>query len=427
MKSNDINNYQEIFNSSGFFQNLSKKTLQDLMAHVELKKYEANEIVLKEGQDNSNLYFLLEGALAVIVHGEKVSELKRFGDVIGEISLINSSKASATVKAEKESTILLCKINEWKKVSPEALQEFEASQFKLFSAILAERLVITNDKARLFEIANKELIEAKELLEKSNIELEKRVLERTAELADKNIKLESAVLENQQLVRVLCHDLNNTLSVIQLTTSRAIKVFDQLTPVQQLELWNRIQRASVKQKDLISYVRELTALESGKKELQLSSVPLLDVIESSKFVFQDKLLEKELKFIDNLQSEVKVMAEVVSLTHSVINNLISNAIKFSPRGKAIEVSGNLLGDNKFQLLIKDQGIGIPKETLPDLFSMNKKTSRPGTEGESGTGFGMPLVYATMKAFGGHVEVESATEEQNTQKTGTTFKLTFNVL
>jgi signal transduction histidine kinase len=426
----NLNNYMEIFHSSGFFKNLSSQTLTKLMAHVELKSYEAEEVLLTEDQENHDLYFLLEGFLGVFVHGEKVSELSRFGEVFGEISLINAIKTSATIKAEKKSIVLLCKLSQLKKESSEAIKEFEASEFKLFSAILAERLVVTNEKARGFEIANKELTEAKKQLEKSNQELEKRVLERTAELADKNMKLEAAVIENQQLVRVLCHDLNNTLSVVQLTSSRAVKIFDQLTPTQQLDFWKRVQRAALKERDLISYVRELTALESGKKNIQLTPVTLLDVIESSKFVFHEKLLEKELALIEHIPSQVKVMAEVVSLTHSVINNLISNAIKFSPRGKKIEVIGSPLGENKYQLLVKDEGIGIPKESLSDLFSMNKKTSRVGTEGESGTGFGMPLVLATMHAYGGSIEVDSCSiddlNHDSNKSSGTTFKLIFNL-
>jgi signal transduction histidine kinase len=90
----------------------------------------------------------------------------------------------------------------------------------------------------------------------------------------------------------------------------------------------------------------------------------------------------------------------------------------SPCGKKILISGKKLDDKTFCLSIVDQGIGIPAEILENLFSLSKKTSRPGTEGESGTGFGMPLVYATMKAYGGRIEIESAENQ------GTTFKLFF---
>lgn len=414
----DLIAYQEIFNSSGFFRNLTKESLFDLLNHVEVKKIVTSEILLKEGQENHHLYFLLEGLLGVYVHNEKVNEISRFGEIVGEISLINSIKASATVKAEKDSTLLVCKLDEMKQQAPHIVKEFESSQFKLFSAILADRLVITNEKARNFEIANKELSQAKSALEKMNSELESRVHARTAELAEKNKELEEIIKSNQQLVRVLCHDLNNTLSVVQLTSSRAVKNCDQLNSNQQLELWQRVQRAALKERDLISYVREFVAIESGKKELNLASVDLLKVIEACHFLFHDKLLEKELVLQKDLPGQIDVIAEQVSLTHSVINNIVSNAIKFSPRGKKILISGKKSDDKTFCLSIVDQGIGIPAEILENLFSLSKKTSRPGTEGESGTGFGMPLVYATMKAYGGRIEIESAENQ------GTTFKLFF---
>lgn len=415
----DLIAYQEIFNSSGFFRNLSKEVLFDLMNHIEVKKISASDTVLKEGQENFNLYFLLEGLLGVYVHGEKVTEISGFGEIIGEISLINSIKASATVKAEKDTTVLVCKIHELKKEAPHILKEFEGSQFKLFSAILADRLVVTNEKARSFEIANKELIAAKRELEKINRELESRVLERTAEIAEKNRVLEEIIKSNQQLVRVLCHDLNNTLSVVQLTSSLAVKNSEQLNPAQHLEMWKRVQRAALKEKDLIAYVREFIAIESGKKDLTLSEVDLVTVMESCRFLFQDKLIEKELQIVEELPPKMSVLAEAVSLTHSVINNIISNAIKFSPRGKKIFIKGSDDPQNKlFCLSIADQGIGIPAEILENLFSLNKKTSRQGTEGESGTGFGMPLVYATMKAYNGNIEVSSQENQ------GTVFRLFF---
>jgi signal transduction histidine kinase len=197
-----------------------------------------------------------------------------------------------------------------------------------------------------------------------------------------------------------------------------VKNCEQLNSNQQLDLWQRVQRAALKERDLISYVREFVSIESGKKELNLASIDLLKVLEASKFLFQDKLLEKELVLKEDLPTQVEVIAEQVSLTHSVINNIVSNAIKFSPRGKTIFINGKKTDDKTFCLSIVDQGIGIPAEILENLFSLSKKTSRPGTEGESGTGFGMPLVSTTMKAYGGRIEVESVENQ------GTNFRLYF---
>ena len=416
--------FQEIFTTSLFFKNLSEQTIKALSQVMSVKEFAPKEVIIRQFVDNKSLFFLLEGTLGVYVQEQKVSELDHFGEVVGEISLISSSQASATVIAESKVVMLVLALQEIGTLAPEALSEFANSQFKLFAAILAQRLVLTNEKARQYEQTNKELIEMKEQLEKVNQELEVRVQQRTEELKVKNKKLELAAQENKQLVRVMCHDLNNTQAVIQMTTSRALKIFSQLSSEQHLENWKRIDRAAIKERALINYVRDLNALESGKKEVLLEPVILGQIIDASFFLFQDKLTQKELKLNISIDPQVLILSEPVSLTHSVLNNLLSNAIKFTPRGKTIEIKGETVNSDQYLLTIEDKGIGIPADLLQNLFSVSKKTSRPGTEGEAGTGFGMPLVQATMKAYGGDIQVSSVPQEQNPENCGTSFKLLF---
>lgn len=416
--------FEEICTTSLFFKNLSEKTIKALSEVVSVKEFSPKEVIIQQFDDNKSLFFLLEGTLGVYVQEQKVSELDHFGEVVGEISLISSSQASATVMAESKAVMLVLALQEVSSLAPEALSEFANSQFKLFAAILAQRLVLTNEKARQFEKTNKELTEMKEQLEKVNQQLEVRVQQRTEELKEKNKKLELVAQENKQLVRVMCHDLNNTQAVIQMTTSRALKMFSQLSPEQQLESWKRVDRASAKERVLINYVRDLNALESGKKEIFLVPVKLGEIIDASFFLLQDKIVQKEIKLNISIDPLVKILSEPVSLTHSVLNNLLSNAIKFTPRGKTIEIKGESLNSDQYMLTVEDKGIGIPSELLQNLFSVSKKTSRPGTEGEAGTGFGMPLVHATMKAYGGDIQVSSVPQEQNPENCGTSFKLIF---
>jgi signal transduction histidine kinase len=97
----------------------------------------------------------------------------------------------------------------------------------------------------------------------------------------------------------------------------------------------------------------------------------------------------------------------------VIANLLSNAIKFTPRGKRIELRVEEEGGTVV-LAVADQGIGMKSEWLdaPDT----KTESRPGTEGEPGTGFGLLQVRQYVRAFGGRVEMTSH------QLRGTTFRI-----
>ncbi len=95
----------------------------------------------------------------------------------------------------------------------------------------------------------------------------------------------------------------------------------------------------------------------------------------------------------------------------MFNNILSNAIKFSHSESIIEISSELRGD-LVVLKISDHGIGMPEELLNDVFNMNKSTNRRGTQGEMGTGYGMPLVKKFITKFKGRIEIESV-ENQGT--------------
>ena len=410
--------FLDILKGTSFFKHIPKKYLDKLSELVEIKIFEASDTILVEGQRNTSLYFLVRGRLGVSVSGDKIATLDRPGDIVGEISLINSTVTSATVVAEITSTVVLMNIDHIKKDAPDLMKVIEESGYKLFAAILAERLVITNDKARKFEKANRELIEAKS-------ELEQRVSERTAELKQKNENLELAVSENRQLVRVLCHDLNNTLTVIQYTSTVATSPAPK-TPEKELAYWKKIQLATEKVKDLMAYVRDSLALESGKTKFALTPVNLLEILDSSEFIFQQQFEGKKIKFEIQVSPDVFVMAEPISLANSVINNLISNAIKFSPLGKKIIVKVVKVEDSIITVSVRDQGIGMPKDLLADIFSMTKKSSRIGTAGEKGTGFGMPLVRAHMDAYGGSIEIQSWEQGDPSGESGTECLLKFRV-
>jgi len=91
---------------------------------------------------------------------------------------------------------------------------------------------------------------------------------------------------------------------------------------------------------------------------------------------------------------------------SVIRNLVSNAVKFTPRGGKIIISASAVNDNFIKLKISDTGIGMNTELKSKLFLLSEKTSRPGTEGEPSTGLGLLLCKDFIEKNGGKIWVES---------------------
>ncbi|MDB9787132.1 sensor histidine kinase [Bacteriovoracaceae bacterium] len=229
----------------------------------------------------------------------------------------------------------------------------------------------------------------------------------------------------KNLVRVLCHDIVNPLGVIKLQASMKLKKL--VNDDEERLGWERIWKAVEIQENIISHVREIESIKSNKMVLDLYGVNLMDTIDQAKFVFSEKLSQKNISVTVKCLDLCPILAEKVSLEQSVINNVISNAIKFSYENSVISIVGKRKGGN-YALEIQDSGTGIREEQLEKIFEDYSATTTVGTKGEKGTGFGMSLIRTYMRMYGGRVDIESnrSSVEQNMHKNGTKVTLLFKV-
>jgi signal transduction histidine kinase len=234
--------------------------------------------------------------------------------------------------------------------------------------------------------------------------------------ADKT-SIERAMKDKQRLLSMVCHDIANALTVAQTSVSMAKmqQKDNQATPLLEQSGFalNNI-------KEIINSVRLLEAVEQGRMSFVLEPVTLNTVLENVRKIFGDKLAERNmhLRIPQNDLIFSRVIAEPRILANQVISNLVSNAIRFSHPGSAITIG--IRHDNDFTAItISDTGIGIPRELLEHLFDPNTRTSRPGTNGEPGTGFGMLTVKSFVDLFGGHIDVESKPQDAFSGDHGTT--------
>jgi signal transduction histidine kinase len=152
------------------------------------------------------------------------------------------------------------------------------------------------------------------------------------------------------------------------------------------------------------------------------------VFEDIDFFFQTKAIEKGVKlswrFIQE-SNDILVLADSTSLTHEIFNNLVSNAIKFTAEGGSVTLEAERLGEFAV-ITIRDTGIGIPRDILHLLFDPKANTSRRGTNNETGTGFGMPLVKTFLEMFGGSIHIESVEQQTGNIQHGTTIEIRLRV-
>lgn len=153
--------------SFSFFKSFSDDLLLQASAMIHTESVSAGSFILQEGKKNTSLFFLRSGSVEVSLAGEVIATLSTPGEVFGEMSVITSNLTSTTVKALTPVECFVIRSEDFGHVHPKDKDRFQALLFQIYCFILTERLMRTNEKARLFEILNRELHEAQSAIEKS--------------------------------------------------------------------------------------------------------------------------------------------------------------------------------------------------------------------------------------------------------------------
>ena len=206
--------------------------------------------------------------------------------------------------------------------------------------------------------------------------------------------------ERKELLHILCHDLTNPIGFVM----NVMQLADH-TPGILEKMKDTMLHAMQNSIELIQRVRTMMAVDENKIDLKTSLYPLEELLQESLAMLELLALKKKIGFELNLKEGLMVRVERTTFINSVINNILTNAIKFSDEGGIIHISAKET-DGRVELSIQDEGIGMSESLIHDLFDITKKTSRKGTAGESGTGFGMPLVMTFVKGYGGEIRISS---------------------
>ncbi|MEO5377883.1 MAG: response regulator [Magnetococcus sp. DMHC-6] len=156
---------------------------------------------------------------------------------------------------------------------------------------------------------------------------------------------------------------------------------------------------------MIEEVLNIGRLQSGKLVVNKLFFDLHHLIQDTLQTMEHLLSMKNIHCHNQVPVGTRVAADR-DLLGEVLQNLISNAIKFSWPGGSIYIYIPTEEDENFILSVSDQGVGIPQEVIPKLFDIGEKISTPGTNDERGTGFGLPFSFDIMQAHQGNLSVIS---------------------
>ncbi len=274
--------------------------------------------------------------------------------------------------------------------------------FFLFSyvIIMANRISTTyvqaEDLGRELQVINQELEE--------KVRFRTRLLDQQNEaLIENNKKLLHINQEKDGLISVVAHDLKSPLN-INIGLISLLKSTSGITD-EQREYINMMERSNAQGLDLINDLLLLYNLEKAQ-EANISSFNLQQFLENCvNSGHAEMASKKSISLKCDLEGCDTTFHTDPSMLRRIIDNLISNAIKFSHPGKRIWLRAELSDDN-LELVVKDEGLGIREEELGFLFKKFQQLSNKPTGDESSSGLGLSIVKQLTGLLGGTVGVTS---------------------
>ncbi|MDM8560928.1 hybrid sensor histidine kinase/response regulator [Candidatus Parabeggiatoa sp. HSG14] len=235
--------------------------------------------------------------------------------------------------------------------------------------------------------------------------LEDKVAERTYELQEKNKELTQLNLEKNELLGIAAHDLKNPLSAIQALANLIRSAFDTFSPEKITEFAEMIEVSAQKMFALIKNLLDVNAIESGKMNLSFGTYNILPYLQAVINNYLEPAKAKEIALQLKFTEEEHPIKADENAIFQILDNLISNAVKYSPYGKTVFIS-IFKDENTVRCEIQDEGPGLDEEELQKLFGKFARLTPRPTGDEHSTGLGLFIVKKLVEAMNGKVWCKS---------------------
>ncbi|MFZ4464320.1 MAG: tetratricopeptide repeat-containing sensor histidine kinase [Bacteroidales bacterium] len=235
-------------------------------------------------------------------------------------------------------------------------------------------------------------------------------------LATKNKELKELNQTKDKFFSVISHDLRMPFNGFLGLTKLLVEEMPLLTRDDIKKIANSMLISATNIYQLLEELLEWARLQNGKIEIHRNEISVLDLVQESIRSISDLAAKKEIELSFNIPEGLNVFGDA-SMLKSVIRNIVSNAIKFTPSGGKICLGAKAKDEHYILFSISDSGIGMSHEIIENLFRLDIKSSRKGTEEESGTGLGLIICKEIILKHAGEIWVESK------EGTGSTFHFT----
>src|SRR3989339_141738 len=215
-----------------------------------------------------------------------------------------------------------------------------------------------------------------------------------------------------EFISLVSHQLRTPLSAIRWASEMLKDKELGSLNAEQLDILTDINTLNQKMIDLVNSLLNLSKIESGKITVEKKPVDIPVILQGIVSVFQEKILNKNLKIIISKQKGIKKVTTDPKLLSEIYFNLISNAIKYSNDGGSVTIS-ILEKGNEIISSIKDEGIGIPADEEKKIFERFFRGVRVTRKDTEGIGLGLYITKLIVEALGGKVWLDGKAKKGST--------------
>jgi two-component system, sensor histidine kinase and response regulator len=233
-------------------------------------------------------------------------------------------------------------------------------------------------------------------------------------LRQREIELSDLNSTKDTLLSVISHDLKTPFFNIMGLGEILLKDYNTFSDDEKKEFISNIVESSRVSHSLLDNLLNWTRIQTGRIQSNPGLIELEDIVEDIMHFVSQQAQNKEVECLYQPAGKIQVYTDS-NMLQTIIRNLITNAIKYTPRGGRVTISTKTEG-NMAIIEVSDTGIGIPPGRLEKMFVPSRLSSTPGTENEPGTGFGLILTKEFVNLNKGSISVES------TEGKGTTFRV-----
>ncbi len=225
------------------------------------------------------------------------------------------------------------------------------------------------------------------------------------ELGRTRRELEAANESKNRFFSIISHDLRGVVGDVFRVSEMLDEDFDHFSEEEMRVMIRLIRASSSNMHDLLRNLLQWSKTQLDRMEFLPEEIPVVHLAESVRSLFLESAANKDIEMSIHGDHAVRAFGDV-NMVRTVLRNLLSNSIKFTKRSGSVDVS-ILHEKGRIKVSVKDTGIGMEKSVVEDLFRIDSRKSRRGTENEEGTGLGLILSKEFVERNGGTLSVKSS--------------------